>query len=179
MTHVDTFPLWGTHKLTTVFTGVHSPLRLTIHKNAHSTPTLLRAPSLGTPSAQEEAQAAPTAGLDPGALPFSHLSALPSLLHSTDNLKKRISNINRYLTYSLYSNVCRSLFEKHKLMFAFLLCVRIMMNEGKINQVLAETPRTDCLRGGPVAGPENRVEGKGKPGMKAPREQSGRGNTIP
>ncbi|ERE91881.1 dynein heavy chain 1, axonemal-like protein [Cricetulus griseus] len=51
-----------------------------------------------------------------------------------DNLKKRISNINRYLTYSLYSNVCRSLFEKHKLMFAFLLCVRIMMNEGKINQ---------------------------------------------
>uniref|UniRef100_A0A8C5ZKT2 Dynein axonemal heavy chain 1 n=1 Tax=Marmota marmota marmota TaxID=9994 RepID=A0A8C5ZKT2_MARMA len=51
-----------------------------------------------------------------------------------ENLKKRISNINRYLTYSLYSNVCRSLFEKHKLMFAFLLCVRIMMNEGKINQ---------------------------------------------
>ncbi|KAK7819786.1 hypothetical protein U0070_012392 [Myodes glareolus] len=51
-----------------------------------------------------------------------------------DNLKKRISNINRYLTYSLYSNVCRSLFEKHKMMFAFLLCVRIMMNEGKINQ---------------------------------------------
>ncbi|XP_021099656.1 dynein heavy chain 1, axonemal isoform X2 [Heterocephalus glaber] len=51
-----------------------------------------------------------------------------------DNLKKRITNINRYLTYSLYSNVCRSLFEKHKLMFAFLLCVRIMMNEGKINQ---------------------------------------------
>ncbi|XP_057625591.1 dynein axonemal heavy chain 1 [Chionomys nivalis] len=51
-----------------------------------------------------------------------------------DNLKKRISNINRYLTYSLYSNVCRSLFEKHKLMFAFLLCARIMMNEGKINQ---------------------------------------------
>ncbi|XP_037386166.1 dynein axonemal heavy chain 1 isoform X5 [Talpa occidentalis] len=51
-----------------------------------------------------------------------------------DTLKKRIANINHYLTYSLYSNVCRSLFEKHKLMFAFLLCVRIMMNEGKINQ---------------------------------------------
>ncbi|XP_062056155.1 dynein axonemal heavy chain 1 [Lepus europaeus] len=51
-----------------------------------------------------------------------------------DNLKKRIANINRYLTYNLYSNVCRSLFEKHKLMFAFLLCVRIMMNEGKIDQ---------------------------------------------
>ncbi|XP_036594745.1 dynein heavy chain 1, axonemal [Trichosurus vulpecula] len=50
-----------------------------------------------------------------------------------DTLKKRISNINQYLTFSLYSNVCRSLFEKHKLMFAFLLCVRIMMNEGKID----------------------------------------------
>uniref|UniRef100_A0A8C3HT11 Dynein axonemal heavy chain 1 n=1 Tax=Chrysemys picta bellii TaxID=8478 RepID=A0A8C3HT11_CHRPI len=50
-----------------------------------------------------------------------------------DTLKKRIVNINKYLTFSLYSNVCRSLFEKHKLMFAFLLCVRIMMNEGKIN----------------------------------------------
>ncbi|KAM7230116.1 hypothetical protein CapIbe_018833 [Capra ibex] len=51
-----------------------------------------------------------------------------------DNLKKRIANINHYLTYNLYSNVCRSLFEKHKLMFAFLLCARIMMNQGKINQ---------------------------------------------
>ncbi|XP_072576883.1 dynein axonemal heavy chain 1 isoform X1 [Vulpes vulpes] len=51
-----------------------------------------------------------------------------------DNLKKRIANINRHLTYNLYSNVCRSLFEKHKLMFAFLLCVRIMMNEDKIDQ---------------------------------------------
>uniref|UniRef100_A0A8D1UYI8 Dynein axonemal heavy chain 1 n=1 Tax=Sus scrofa TaxID=9823 RepID=A0A8D1UYI8_PIG len=75
-----------------------------------------------------------------------------------DNLKKRITNINRYLTYNLYSNVCRSLFEKHKLMFAFLLCARIMMNEGKINQsewryllsggsvpVMSENPALDWL----------------------------------
>uniref|UniRef100_A0A8C4HI64 Dynein, axonemal, heavy chain 1 n=1 Tax=Dicentrarchus labrax TaxID=13489 RepID=A0A8C4HI64_DICLA len=33
----------------------------------------------------------------------------------------RIANINEFFTFSLYSNVCRSLFEKHKLMFAFLL----------------------------------------------------------
>lgn len=64
-------------------------------------------------------------------------------LYPADNLKKRIANINRYLTYSLYSNVCRSLFEKHKLMFAFLLCVRIMMNEGKINQVQSGQPDQD------------------------------------
>ncbi|XP_072845880.2 dynein axonemal heavy chain 1 isoform X2 [Pogona vitticeps] len=50
-----------------------------------------------------------------------------------DTLKKRIANINKYLTFSLYSNVCRSLFEKHKLMFAFLVCIRIMMNEGKVD----------------------------------------------
>ncbi|XP_054992649.1 dynein axonemal heavy chain 1 [Sorex araneus] len=63
-----------------------------------------------------------------------------------ENLKKRIANINRYLTFSLYSNVCRSLFEKHKLMFAFLLCVRIMMNEGKINK----NEWRYLLSGGPI-----------------------------
>ncbi|XP_049894014.1 dynein axonemal heavy chain 1 [Epinephelus moara] len=50
-----------------------------------------------------------------------------------DTVEKRLTNINEYFTFSLYSNVCRSLFEKHKLMFAFLLCARIMMNENKIN----------------------------------------------
>ncbi|XP_009915551.2 dynein axonemal heavy chain 1 [Haliaeetus albicilla] len=50
-----------------------------------------------------------------------------------DTLKDRIMNINNYITFSLYSNVCRSLFEKHKLMFAFLVCVRILMNDGQID----------------------------------------------
>uniref|UniRef100_A0A4W3IMR6 Dynein axonemal heavy chain 1 n=1 Tax=Callorhinchus milii TaxID=7868 RepID=A0A4W3IMR6_CALMI len=50
-----------------------------------------------------------------------------------DTVEKRIHLINEYFTFSLYCNVCRSLFEKHKLMFAFLVCVRIMMNEGKID----------------------------------------------
>lgn len=53
----------------------------------------------------------------------------------TDTLENRIANINEFFTFSLYSNVCRSLFEKHKLMFAFLLCARIMMNENKIDMV--------------------------------------------
>uniref|UniRef100_A0A4W5QVG2 Dynein axonemal heavy chain 1 n=1 Tax=Hucho hucho TaxID=62062 RepID=A0A4W5QVG2_9TELE len=38
-----------------------------------------------------------------------------------DTVEQRIININEFFTFSLYSNVCRSLFEKHKLMFAFLL----------------------------------------------------------
>ncbi|XP_077133083.1 dynein axonemal heavy chain 1 isoform X2 [Ranitomeya variabilis] len=50
-----------------------------------------------------------------------------------ETVEKRIDNINTFFTFSLYSNVCRSLFEKHKLMFSFLLCVRILMNEGLIN----------------------------------------------
>uniref|UniRef100_A0A8C3EQF5 Dynein axonemal heavy chain 1 n=1 Tax=Corvus moneduloides TaxID=1196302 RepID=A0A8C3EQF5_CORMO len=48
-------------------------------------------------------------------------------------LTERVENINNYITFSLYCNVCRSLFEKHKLMFAFLVSARILMNEGQIN----------------------------------------------
>ena len=52
-----------------------------------------------------------------------------------DDVQERIGHINDYFTFSLYSNVCRSLFERHKLLFSFLLCVRILMNEDKINMV--------------------------------------------
>lgn len=52
-----------------------------------------------------------------------------------DTVEQKIISINEFFTFSLYSNVCRSLFEKHKLMFAFLLCARIMMNENKIDMV--------------------------------------------
>ncbi|XP_072203968.1 dynein axonemal heavy chain 1 [Excalfactoria chinensis] len=50
-----------------------------------------------------------------------------------DTVKDRIVNINNYVTFSLYSSVCRSLFEKHKLMFAFLVCSQILMNDGRID----------------------------------------------
>ena len=52
-----------------------------------------------------------------------------------ENLKKRIANINSYFTFSLYCNVCRSLFEKHKLMFAALIALRVLLNEDKIDPV--------------------------------------------
>lgn len=52
-----------------------------------------------------------------------------------NNIKQRVLNINNFFTFSLYSNVCRSLFEKHKLLFAFLLCSRIKQHNGEIDMV--------------------------------------------
>ncbi|GIL57585.1 hypothetical protein Vafri_12790 [Volvox africanus] len=48
-------------------------------------------------------------------------------------LSQRLENIYDHFTYSLYRNVCRSLFEKDKLLFAFLLCTRILETKGRID----------------------------------------------
>ena len=52
----------------------------------------------------------------------------------SDDLQERIKNLNEYHTTAVYRNTCRGLFEKHKLLFSFQMCIRIMESERRINK---------------------------------------------
>ncbi|XP_014255049.1 dynein heavy chain 3, axonemal isoform X1 [Cimex lectularius] len=50
------------------------------------------------------------------------------------DLDERLTNLNNYFTLSVYKNICRSLFEKDKLAFSFILCVGIERSKGKLSE---------------------------------------------
>jgi dynein heavy chain len=60
---------------------------------------------------------------------------LSSIAHSrpSKDLTLRIQYLNDHFTSSIYRNVCRSVFEKDKLVFSFVLCVSILQSKDKIN----------------------------------------------
>ena len=51
----------------------------------------------------------------------------------SDDVGIRVQSLNDFFTQYVYRNICRSLFEKHKLLFSFLLTVRILQGSDAIN----------------------------------------------
>ncbi|XXQ30104.1 AAA+ ATPase domain-containing protein [Plasmodiophora brassicae] len=52
---------------------------------------------------------------------------------ASDVLTTRLLNLNAHFTRSLYEAVCRSVFERHKPLFSFLICTQIMQGDNLID----------------------------------------------
>ena len=79
---------------------------------------------------------------------------------NSNNKDIRIQNLNKIFTKNLYENVCRSLFEKDKLLFSFVICYKIIVGTtGQENFIPIEQWRY-FLAGpsGDVQIPENPTE---------------------
>ena len=53
----------------------------------------------------------------------------------SDLLEERIENLTNTFSFFLYNNICRSLFEKHKVLFSFLMCVRQLLAAHDVDMV--------------------------------------------
>ena len=50
-----------------------------------------------------------------------------------EDLDERLKILIAATTYNVYSNVARGLFEAHKLVYSFMLCIDIMKQENQIS----------------------------------------------
>jgi len=51
----------------------------------------------------------------------------------SDDMAQRLETLLDFSTYLIYENICRSLFEAHKLLFSFTVTIRILQAKGEVN----------------------------------------------
>ncbi|KAK9721112.1 ATP-binding dynein motor region [Popillia japonica] len=69
-------------------------------------------------------------------------------------LSDRIIALNEFHTYAVYRNTCRAIFEQHKLLFSFHMCIKILEAQGKV----VPSEYNFFLKGGVVLDRENQMD---------------------
>lgn len=58
-----------------------------------------------------------------------------SIASPSNDINTRVKSLNDCFTMNIYRNICRSLFERHKLLFSFILCVKILQGDKMIDNI--------------------------------------------